>query len=268
MNFAMRAIRRPSFGMASASRRENLATAWNVSSSSPREKRYRPSGRGRKLDSCGMTSKPCEGRSRSRMICGRRRLHTYEQTVNLNPGYTSSVTAAPPRTCRRSRTSTFLPAWARYAAVVRPLWPPPITMASYARATMPTSLKARRVGKTPRARRAARGNGGGVISVIRGPRRKGGGIRAKRFAVSFAHIGAVRQLGMARMGRVPGGVVVLPRPGEGVLRDSPFGGAARCLAALQVPHQRKGRAPAREQGRHTRRVEARERTDLLYAVVR
>src|SRR2546426_283256 len=125
MNFAMRAIRRPNFGMASASRRENLATAWNVSSSSPREKRYRPSGRGRKLDSCGMTSKPCEGRSRSRMICGRRRLHTYEQTVNLNPGYTSSVTAAPPRTCRRSRTTTFLPAWARYAAVVRPLWPPP-----------------------------------------------------------------------------------------------------------------------------------------------
>src|SRR2546427_10832184 len=113
-----------------------------------------------------MTSKPCEGRSRSRMICGRRRLHTYEQTVNLNPGYTSSVTAAPPRTCRRSRTTTFLAACARYAAVVRPLWPPPITMASYARATMPTSLKARRVGNTPRARRAARGNGGGVISFV------------------------------------------------------------------------------------------------------
>src|SRR2546428_894677 len=123
-----------------------------------------------------MTSKPCEGRSRSRMICGRRRLHTYEQTVNLNPGYTSSVTAAPPRTCRRSRTTTFLPAWARYAAVVRPLWPPPITMASYARATMPTSFKARRVGNTPRARRAARGNGGGVISFIRGARPPGGGI--------------------------------------------------------------------------------------------
>src|SRR3989442_66536 len=122
-----------------------------------------------------MTSKPCEGRSRSRMICGRRRLHTYEQTVNLNPGYTSSVTAAPPRTCRRSRTTTFLPAWARYAAVVRPLWPPPMTMASYPRATMPTSFKARRVGNTQEARRAARGNGGGVISFIRGPRPPGGG---------------------------------------------------------------------------------------------
>src|SRR2546425_12226320 len=123
-----------------------------------------------------MTSKPCEGRSRSRMICGRRRLHTYEQTVNLNPGYTSSVTAAPPRTCRRSRTTTFLRAWARYAAVVRPLWPPPITMASYARATTPTSFKARRGGNTPRARRAARGNGGGVIAFVCGARPPGGGI--------------------------------------------------------------------------------------------
>src|SRR5438094_1622637 len=49
-------------------------------------------------------------------------------------------------------------------------------MASYARATMPTSLKARRVGNIPRARRAARGNGGGVISFIRGPRLPGGGV--------------------------------------------------------------------------------------------
>src|SRR5215831_13674937 len=43
----------------------------------------------------------------------------------------SSVTAPPPRTCRRSRTRTFLPAFARYAALTRPLWPPPITMTSY-----------------------------------------------------------------------------------------------------------------------------------------
>src|SRR5437879_4596333 len=49
-------------------------------------------------------------------------------------------------------------------------------MASYARATMPTSFKARRVGNTPRARRAARGNGGGVISFIRGVRPPRGGI--------------------------------------------------------------------------------------------
>ncbi len=36
MNFAMRAIKRPNLGIDSASRRENFATAWNVSSSSPR----------------------------------------------------------------------------------------------------------------------------------------------------------------------------------------------------------------------------------------
>src|SRR3954447_17867643 len=65
------------------------------------------------------------------MISGRNRDTTYEHTENLNPGKTSSVTAAPPRTWRRSRTTTFFPARARYAAVVRPLWPPPITIASY-----------------------------------------------------------------------------------------------------------------------------------------
>src|SRR5262245_26854120 len=47
------------------------------------------------------------------------------------PGNTSSVTAAPPSTCRRSSTSTFRPARARYAAAVSPLCPPPMTMASY-----------------------------------------------------------------------------------------------------------------------------------------
>src|SRR5713101_4820787 len=48
-------------------------------------------------------------------------------------------------------------------------------MTSYPRATMPTSFKERRVGNTQEARRAARGNGGGVISFIRGPSALGGG---------------------------------------------------------------------------------------------
>src|SRR5262245_28928062 len=65
------------------------------------------------------------------MISGLSSETTYEQTENLNPLKTSSVTAAPPRTCRRSSTSTLRPARARYAAAVRPLWPPPITMTSY-----------------------------------------------------------------------------------------------------------------------------------------
>src|SRR5262249_37545758 len=64
-------------------------------------------------------------------ISGRSSDTTYEQTENLNPGKTSSVTAAPPRRWRRSRTSVFLPARARYAAAVRPLWPPPTTTAAY-----------------------------------------------------------------------------------------------------------------------------------------
>src|SRR5258708_34747736 len=65
------------------------------------------------------------------MISGRSSDTTYEQTEYLNPGYTSSVTAAPPRTGRRSSTRTFRPARARYAAWGRPLWPPPMTRASY-----------------------------------------------------------------------------------------------------------------------------------------
>ena len=65
------------------------------------------------------------------MISGRSSDTTYEQTEYLKPGKISSVTAAPPSTCRRSSTSTRLPARARYAALTRPLWPPPMTMTSY-----------------------------------------------------------------------------------------------------------------------------------------
>src|ERR1043166_6749025 len=83
------------------------------------------------VPSSGRISSPCRGRSSSRIISGRSRETTYEQTENLKPGNTSSVTAAPPSTYRRSSTSTRLPARARYAAFTRPLWPPPITMTSY-----------------------------------------------------------------------------------------------------------------------------------------
>src|SRR5262245_55695469 len=65
------------------------------------------------------------------MITGRSRDTTYEDTEDLKPGKASSVTAAPPTRWRRSRTSTLRPARARYAAAVKPLWPPPMTTASY-----------------------------------------------------------------------------------------------------------------------------------------
>src|SRR5438045_2441112 len=65
------------------------------------------------------------------MISGRRSETTYDATENLKPGKISSVTAAPPSTCLRSSTTTFFPALARYAAVTRPLCPPPMMMASY-----------------------------------------------------------------------------------------------------------------------------------------
>jgi hypothetical protein len=44
---------------------------------------------------------------------GRSSETTYEQTEKLKPVKTSSVTAAPPSTCRRSSTTTFRPARAR-----------------------------------------------------------------------------------------------------------------------------------------------------------
>src|SRR5689334_16545798 len=65
------------------------------------------------------------------MISGRNSETTYEQTENLKPGKTSSVTAAPPTRWRFSSTTTRRPARARYAALVRPLWPAPITITSY-----------------------------------------------------------------------------------------------------------------------------------------
>src|SRR5436190_22144146 len=55
-------------------------------------------------------------------------LITYRSSANGR----SSV-HAPPRRSRRSSTSTLRPARARYAAAVRPLWPPPITIASQSR---------------------------------------------------------------------------------------------------------------------------------------
>src|SRR5688500_99527 len=73
---------------------------------------------------------PWRGSSSSRMISGRSRLTTSENTEKRKPGNTSSVIAAPPTRSRRSSTSTFLPARARYAAHTRPLCPPPITITS------------------------------------------------------------------------------------------------------------------------------------------
>ncbi len=44
----------------------------------------------------------------------------------------ASVVAAPPSDARDSKTSVLAPDRARYAAETSPLWPPPMTMASYA----------------------------------------------------------------------------------------------------------------------------------------
>ncbi len=67
------------------------------------------------------------------MISGRRRLSAYEKVVNQKPGMSSSVMAAPP-TCRPALEDQRLePALARYAPLTMPLWPAPMTIASYVR---------------------------------------------------------------------------------------------------------------------------------------
>src|SRR2546425_7486990 len=70
------------------------------------------------------------------MISGRNKPGEYASRENLTPGKTSSVMQAPPTIGRRSRTRTFSPAFARYAAETRPLWPPPTMTASHAAATV------------------------------------------------------------------------------------------------------------------------------------
>ena len=64
------------------------------------------------------------------MISGRSRLSAYENVVNEKPGMSSSVIAAPPTRSFFSSTRVRSPALPRYAALVRPLWPPPTTIAS------------------------------------------------------------------------------------------------------------------------------------------
>ena len=62
------------------------------------------------------------------------RLITYDRRVTRRCGASShgaSVVAAPPRLPRDSSTSVLAPERARYAAETNPLWPPPITIASY-----------------------------------------------------------------------------------------------------------------------------------------
>lgn len=60
---------------------------------------------------------------RSFMMYGRNRLNTYEALENLKPGMISSVTAAPPTTCRLSTTATDRPDRCKYPAATNPLCP-------------------------------------------------------------------------------------------------------------------------------------------------
>src|SRR6202034_4780874 len=74
------------------------------------------------------------------------------QGLTLKPGALgiSIVQTSPPTVSRASSTKTRLPALARNAAQVRPLWPPPTTTTSYVFDCVPVPIPA-----TYRPQRAA-----------------------------------------------------------------------------------------------------------------
>ena len=119
-----------------------------------------PSADGAKATTSGSTARrPCARSRRSRTTLARRPPRPSAATGARTPGATSSIASAPPARPRRSRTSVRSPAFARYPAVTRPLWPAPTMTASYrSRATSfrpPCGCEAsarpegRRDGRTP-----------------------------------------------------------------------------------------------------------------------
>src|SRR5262245_6113919 len=91
----------------------------------------RPSAPGEKTrTSVWMKDRPCLARSSSAAIEGRKGPAAWSTVETRKPGANSSVTATPPTTGRRSRTTGRKPAFARDAAAVSPFGPAPMTTTS------------------------------------------------------------------------------------------------------------------------------------------
>src|SRR5438876_9428439 len=88
---------------------------------------------------------------------------------------------------------------------------------------------------------------------------------ASRLPLSFPHFRGLRELGVARLVRLPRRVVVFPRSGGEVLRDATFRRLARRRAPLQVSHSRERRSRPRALRRDPHRVGAEVRAGLLLA---
>ncbi len=92
----------------------------------------RPSADGAKATTSGSTARrPYPLSRRSRTTLARRPPMPSATTGARTPGATSSIASVPPARLRRSSTSVRRPAFARYPAVTRPLWPAPTMIASY-----------------------------------------------------------------------------------------------------------------------------------------
>ncbi len=117
---------------ASASRGRRVRSSAAVRAGSRHNVSGGPSADGAKATTFGSTArKPCEPSWRSRTTLARRPPMPSATTGARTPGATSSIASAPPARLRRSSTSVRRPAFARYPAVTRPLWPAPTTTASY-----------------------------------------------------------------------------------------------------------------------------------------
>src|SRR4051812_41022981 len=122
------------FRKASASPRENLANSSQVRSRSRHIVSHVPSGNGMCTTGSGwMYSRPYRSSWSSRSAgFAWIRLCAVEQVSCRKPGsVSSSVAVSPPSTCRASSTHSRCPAFARYAAAISALCPPPATTTSY-----------------------------------------------------------------------------------------------------------------------------------------
>ena len=127
-----------------------------VVAASPQNVTAEPSGCGANTRTSGsINSRPNAGSLRSLITERRRRPTVCAIPGAVNPGAISLFRRMPPTTSLRSSSVTSLPAFARYAAATRPLWPPPMTITRSVAITPPASRRASSPSGT-RARRCGR----------------------------------------------------------------------------------------------------------------
>ena len=130
---------------AAASAADQARSSSAVRAASAHRVTARPSGWGAKARTSGATRvRPWPRRPSSRATDGRRRPTVWNRPGARFPSERVRVSTVPPRVARFSSTSVRRPAFARNAAATRPLWPPPMTIASQGVGGVPAIAQATR----------------------------------------------------------------------------------------------------------------------------